>query len=373
MTTPIANLARFRTLLEDSDFDAVIALSPENFPFTAGCFLWSQRSIRDRLALTVWVNGEAEPVVIVCQVEEPQVRAESWAKDIRSYREFHQPPLDLVAGVLAEKGVAEGRVGIEMKYITAASFGELGDHLPKAHFSPCEHLFLNARMIKTSAEIDLLARAARATEKALLATYATIEVGETEKNMAHRLGTNMQQSGLDRVDFLFINAGPNTGYAHRDPTGYQARKGDIVKSDVGGSLHGYPSDVARTAVIGRPSPEQRSIFNRLAEIHVETIEMARPGTRACDLYTKAKEGYGKRDIPFSLPHAGHGIGLDLHEEPLLTSLNTVAFQPHMVICIETRVRWVQKEGYHIEDLILITEQGPKILTSYFKSGEMFVI
>ena len=373
MTQPTGNLDRLRTLLEASVFDAVVTLSPENFPFTAGCFVSTQASIRDRLALTVWGKGEPQPVVIVCEVEEPQVRADSWAKDVRTYIEFHESPMDRVAEVLVEKGLAEGELGIEMKYVSAAYFRELTKRLPKAHFLPCEDLFYSARMIKTPTEIDLLTRAARATEKALLATYVTIEAGETEKSIANRLAASMRHCGLDHVDFLYANAGPNTGYPHQDATSYQAKAGDIVKSDVGGLFQGYPSDVARTAVIGEPSPEQLSIYDRLVEIHAETIEMARPGNRACDLYNKAKEGYAKRDIPFSLPHAGHGLGLQVHEEPLLTALNTIEFEPNMVMCVETRVRWVQKEGYHIEDLVLITEKGPKVLTNYFGSKELFVI
>ena len=317
--------------------------------------------------------SDVDELVIVCEVEEPQVRADSWAKDVRTYIELHESPMDRVAEVLVEKGLAEGKLGIEMKYVSAAYFRELTERVPKAHFLPCEDLFCSARMIKTPAEIDLLARAGRATEKALLATYATIEVWETEKSMADRLSTSMRHCGLDSVKFLYINAGPNTGYPHHDATSYQAKAGDIVKSDVGGLLQGYPSDVARTAVIGQPSQEQLSIYSRLVEIHAETIEMARPGTRACDLYNRAKEAYARRNIPFSLPHAGHGMGLEVHEEPLLTVLNTTEFQPGMIICVETRARWVQREGYHIEDLVLITEEGPKVLTTYFDNGELFVI
>lgn len=373
MTQPIGNLPRLRSLLEASEFDAIIALSPENFPFTAGCFIWTQSSIRDRLALTVWTKGEPEPVVVVCAVEEPQARADTWVKDVRSYVEFHESPMKRVAEVLHEKGVAEGTLGIEMKYVSAAYLQDLQARVPKARFRPCDSLFSSARMIKTPAEIELMTQAARATEKALLATYATIEVGETEKSMANRLAANMLHCGLDRVEFLYINAGPNTGYPHCDPTQYQAQRGDVVKSDVGGLLRGYPSDIARTAVIGKPTSEQVSIYSRLVETHRETIDMARPGNRACDLYNKAKEGYARRDIPFGLPHAGHGMGLEGHEEPLLTPLNEVVFEPNMLICIETRARWVRKEGYHIEDLIWITEDEPKVLTTYFDNAELFLI
>jgi Xaa-Pro aminopeptidase len=131
--------------------------------------------------------------------------------------------------------------------------------------------------------------------------------------------------------------------------------------------------VARTAVIGGPSPEQKSIYERLYQVHLATIEMARPGNRACDLFNRAKEEYARQDIPFTLPHAGHGLGLLVHEKPLLTGLDDTVFEPDTVICIETRVRWIGKEGYHIEDLLHITEDGPQVLTNYFATDELFVI
>jgi Xaa-Pro aminopeptidase len=373
MTKPIGNLDLFRQVLDASDVDAVIALSPENFPFTAGCFIGTMDTIRDRLALTIWTKGEFEPVVVICAVEEPQVRAESWVTDIRTYVEFHESPLDRVVEALEEKGLTAGKLGIEMKYITAAYFEELTRRVPKATFVPARDLFYEARMIKTPEEIDLLTQAARATEKALLATYATIAIGETEKSMANRLAANMMHGGLDEVKFLYINAGPNTGYPHHNPSGYQARKGDIVKSDVGGKLRGYPSDVARTAVIGKPSAEQASVYERLVAIHLESIDVARPGKTAADLFNASVAAYAKHDIPFSLPHQGHGLGLEGHEKPLLNAFERTVFQPNMVLCVETRVRWVGKEGYHVEDLILVTENGPKILTQFFDGGELFLI
>jgi len=373
MPSPITNLPLFRQVLDNSPFDAVIALSPENFPFTAGCFVGTQASIRDRLAMTVWAKGEAEPVIIVCAVEAPQVKSETWAHDVRTYVEFHESPIDRVVEVLREKNLLQGYLGIEMKYISAAYFAELASKAPKVRFVACEDLFYEARMIKTPAEIALLTRAGIATEKALLSTYATIEVGETEKSMANRLAASMLHCGLDELSFLYINAGPNTGYPHCPPAAYQARQGDIVKSDVGGRMLGYPSDVARTAVIGKPTDEQRSIYRRLVEIHAETIAMARPGIRACDLFSTAVKSYATHDISFKLPHAGHGFGLEGHEKPLLNALEQTVFKPNMMLCIETRVRWLGKEGYHIEDLILITEQGPQVLTRFFDSQEMLEI
>jgi Xaa-Pro dipeptidase len=373
MSQPITNLPLFRQLLDQSPYDAVVALSPENFPFTAGCFIGTQSSLRDRLELTVWVKGEASPIAIICQPEVPQFTAETWIKDIRTYIEFHDSPIGKLVEVLKEKKLAEGNIGIELKYLTATYYTELLSKAPKARFSACEDLFYQARMIKTPAEIEILKKAGLATEKALLATYATIAEGESEKSMANRLAASMMQCGLDEVSFLYINAGPNTGYPHCTPSAYQTRRGDIIKSDVGGRYLGYPSDVARTAVVGKPTADQASIYSRLAEVHADSIAMARPGNRACDLFNASVKSYQAHDISFKLPHQGHGLGLEVHEKPLLTTFEQTVFQPSMVICIETRVRWVGKEGYHIEDLILITEKGPEVLTRYFDSQTLFEI
>ena len=369
---PISNLARFGRLVEDSDFDAVIAVSPENVPYTAGVFIWTQRSIRERLAIVVWPK-RGEPTFIVCTIEEAEARERSWIKDIRAYVEFKTSPIEALVEVLEEKGLVEGTLGIEKSYLSAAYYNELQERVPRARLEASEELFYKARMVKTPDEIKLMTQAARATEKALLSTFATIQPGDTEKSMALRLSTAMLQCGGDRIKFLYINAGPNSGYPHRLPGAYRAQPGDTIRTDCGAYFSGYISDIARAAVVGSPSEEQRSIYQRLIEIHHETIRIARPGKRACDLFETARQGYAKRHIPFPLPHCGHSLGLDGHEQPILNAFNTTELQPNMLLAIETRVRWPGEQGYHIEDLVQVTEGAPRILSDFFGTEELFVI
>ena len=367
-----ANIPRLRALLAKSDFDAVVTVSPENVSYTSAVFIGSQRSIRDRLALVVWPQS-GEPTIIVCSVEEPQTRAESFLKDVRSYVEFKTSPIEVLADVLKEKGLDHSKIGIELHYLTAHYFQQLTASLPKASVAACDNLLAEVRMIKTDEEIARLTQGARATERALLATYTTIRTGETEKSMTNRLANAMMLVGAETTNFLYINAGPNTGYPHCLGTDYECMTGDVVKTDCGGTFSGYVSDVARTGVIGKPSDEQSSIYNKLVEIHRTCIDLVRPGNHASDIFAAMKSGHERAGLHFPLPHAGHSVGLTGHELPILTAFDHTELQPKMMFYVETRVRWLGKAGYHIEDLIQVTDGAPRVVTGIFDNSSLFQI
>jgi Xaa-Pro dipeptidase len=369
---PFGNIARLEKILGQSELDAVVAMSPENTPYTSGVFIWSQRVIPDRLALVVWPQ-KGQPTLIVCSIEEPQARAESFIVDVRSYIEFKMSPIEALIDVLKEKGLENGRIGFESHYLSAHFFKEMSTALPDAKFVGCDQLFAEVRMIKTDEEIARLTHAAQRTERALLATYATIKAGETEKNMTDRLANYMMLAGAHAVNFLYINAGLNTGYPHCLGTSYQCNPGDIVKADCGATFDGYVSDVARTGVLGRASEEQRSIYARLLQIHRECIDLVRPGNRAADIFAAMQSGHQKADLPFPLPHAGHSVGLAGHETPILSPFDYTQLQPKMMFYVETRVRWLGKVGYHIEDLVLVNDGAPTVVTGFFGTDSLFEV
>jgi Xaa-Pro dipeptidase len=373
MKSPIGNIKRLRALLAESPFDAVVAVSPENVTYTCGVTIWTQRSIRDRLALVVWPRS-GDPTVIVCSIEEPQTRDETFIADLRSYVEFEVSPIQLLADVLREKSLSEGHIGIELRYLSAHHWSELKRLVPGATLSECDDLFARTRMIKTEHERECLTQAARSTERALLATFATVHPGETETSMAQRLSGNILLSGAIKTEFLYINAGSNTGYPHCSASSYRCRPGDIVKADCGG-VYGDSliSDVARTGVVGKPSEEQESIWSRIQEVHQGCIALVKPGNRACDVFLGMRKAMADVKLHFPLPHAGHSVGLTAHEIPILNPFDSTELQPNMIFYLESRVRWPGKVGYHVEDLVLVTEGFPQVLTGSFDNRELFQI
>ena len=372
MQDAMGDLAGMQRALEASAFDAVVAVSPENVRYIGDVHIATQATIRDRLALIVWAKGR-HPIFILCAVEEGYVRQESWIQDIRAYKEFVTQPMAVLADVLRDLNLTQGLLGLETEYLATRYYQALMAELPSLRLQPCEPLFERVRMFKTAREIDVLRHAFRSTEQALHAVYSTVQVGETEKSMANRLADAIMQSGAEAVAFNHINAGPNTGFPHMSPSDYQVQPGDIVKADCGGFYHEYYSNVGRTAKLGEPTAEEESYWRRLRDIHHRLIDMARPGNTGRQLFEEATRLHAQADIPFPYAHNGHSLGLQVHEHPLISPHEELAYEPGMVTTVETRVRWVGQKGLHMEDLVLVTDGAPVLLSDAFDNEDIFVI
>ena len=372
MNDAIGDVEGVRRAIEASPFDAVIAVSPENVRYVADVSIDTQRSIRDRLALIIWAKGR-EPVFVLCQVEEGYVRQESWITDIRGYKEFVTPPMNVVVEVLKELGLSEGRIGCELEFLAGKYLRQLQDACPKLVVEPCEALFRRVRMFKTPREIELLTHGYRGTEKAMLAVYNTVREGEDEWSLMRRLADHILLSGADSVAFNHINAGPNTGFPHAGPSDYRVKKGDIVKADSGGFYKSYYSNVGRTAKVGKPTADEIDTWKRLREIHHSLADMLRPGNTGRQVFEKAAVLHERAKLPFPFAHNGHSIGLEVHEYPFVSPFEETVYEAGMVSTIETRVRWVGVKGLHMEDLYAITDKGPVLLSDAFDNEEILVV
>jgi Xaa-Pro dipeptidase len=372
MEDAIGDMAGLRRAIEASDFDAVVAVSPENVRYVGDVVISTQTSIRDRLAMIVWAKGR-DPIYVICKVETGYVQRESWIQDVRDYKEFVTLPTALLADTLRELKVDRGHIAIETDYLAATYYNQLVAELPHLKISRAEPLFSRVRMFKTTREKEILRNAFRGTEKAMMATYATVQVGETEKSLAERLALEIMRSGADAIAFNHINAGANTGFPHMTPSDYRVQKGDIVKADSGGFYSEYYSNVGRTAKVGKPTADEKSTWKHLRDIHHELIDMLRPGNTGKQIFDRATTLHEKAGIPFPYAHNGHSIGLLVHEHPIVSPRETVPYEPGMISTIETRVRWVGKKGLHMEDLVEITDGAPIVHSDFFDNDEIFVI
>ena len=372
MENALGNVTGLGRAIAESTFDVVVCASPENVLYTSDVFVSTQVDIRDRLALVAW-DGTRAPAFVLCEVEEGYARQEGWIDDIRTFKEFVTSPIDVLADVLTEMGAAAGHIGIEMEYIAADYLEKLKARLPNARFGACEPIFDRIRMVKTPAEREILAGAFRGTERALKETFEATRPGDTERDMCFRLADGILRSGAESVAFTHINGGPNTGFPHMDPSDYRVKVGDMLKADAGGRYRRYYSNVGRTAKLGPLTDEDRSWWGRLREIHHDIIDRVRPGVTGRELFERATELHRKHDIPFPYAHNGHSLGLLVHEHPLISPHEDAAFEPGMMTTVETRVRWVGDRGYHMEDLLEVTEGAPVVRSDYFDNEEILVV
>jgi len=368
----LMNVAEFQRTLGDSTFDAVVAVSQPNVFYTSGAYIMTQISIPDRLAMAV-LPKSGHDALLVCNIEESLARQESWIDDVRSYVEFAETPMHLLAEVLKEKGLAQGHIGIEGRRLGAAYYQELSQAVPKARLGVCDWLFDHVRSIKTEGEIQRFAEAGRGTERAIADAFRQAKVGDSERDLLRTIKENAALYGATDIVFGILGAADQSYEAHPPARKRPIERGDLVRVDFGASWDGYSSDVARMAVVGEPSDVQTDTYKKVRQVERGAIEFMRPGVRACDVYDCVVEGYAKFGIEYPGPHCGHGFGFETHETPMLQPYNEDQLVPSMLLCIEPVHFSQEVGGYQLEDLVLITETGSEILTNYEDTEELFVI
>ena len=374
MNTPdqaLGDIAGLQKAIDQSTFDAILIVSPENLCYASNVQLTSQIKIRDRLTILVWQKGQA-PIMVICEVWEAMMRRKSWIQNFRTYREFSQRPTAVVAEVLRELKLERGRIGYEAEYLGGLYCDELRALLPDVRLQACDALLGRVRMFKTPRELEVLRAAYRGTANALMETFKATLAGQTERSIGRRLADNIMGSGADSVTTLIFGAGANTGL-HIEGSDYRVQSGDILKSDCGGLYSGYFSNVGRTAKLGQATAEDRSIWLRLREIQHELSAMLRPGVSGREIFERCAVMHKERNLPFPFGHNGHGVGLMIHEHPLIAPHEEMVYEPGMVSTVETRVRWPGKIGYHMEDLYLVTDGAPILLSDAFDNEEILAV
>ena len=363
---------RLQSAMDEAGLDAVVAVSLENVFYTTGAFIITQRLLPERLAFNV-IPRDGDPTVIVCKIEESLVARESPIKDVRTYIEFADNPADILADALLEKGLGGRNIGIEKRYLSAETFERLADRMPGSEFAACDRLFEKLRAIKTPAEIRILQEAARATERAIMAAWAATRPGDTEKAVADRESVALLSEGADRTVFCMLAAGSNTMIAHHSAGSKRLESGEIMRTDFAGSFGAYYADVARTIAIGKPSQRQSDVYRTLWEVQRETIAKMRPGVMAGELFEYCRVKAHAAGLEFNLPHIGHGVGIGLHEYPMLEPRNDAVLQPGMVFYVEPMVLDRSIGAFHIEDLVAVTDGDPMILTDVMNTERLVSI
>lgn len=366
-----AVLGRVREGMARAGLDAVVAMSQDNATYLLGVGVPSHRLIRER-RVAVLLPADGPPAVVAVTVEESFLQANLDGVEIRPYDEHTQTAMQVLAAVARDRGLAGGRIGVEMDFIPAEDHAELGRLLPRARLVDAAALFKQARWVKTPAELARIRHGGRIADEAVSEAFAAARAGMRERDLAVHMAEAFLRRGGDEVRMVVVGAGDRSSHPNAPPTDRVLRHGDIVRVDFLGCVGGYYTDCARTAVVGEPTAEQRRIYQALVAIHREVLGRVRPGMRTRDLYAlyhaRARE---HRLNP--LRFLGHGLGLGLHEGPFIDAHTDVALEPGMVFAIEP-VHFVPHEvGFHLEDVLLVTPQGPEVVTDATDTSALWPI
>jgi Xaa-Pro aminopeptidase len=355
------NVEALKALPGKLGLDAVIAMSPENFAYASGVFVLTVGLIRPRQAFVI-IPASGEPTTVICSIEKSLTEAGSWIKDIRTYTEFVDDPVQALTDALQQLGLASGKIGLDLDYIPASSFERLQAAAPQARFTNSTEEIARIRAVKTPEEVSLLETVTRQTHRAVLDAMAGSKLGDTERAMADRIANGIINNGADGTAFLCFASGERTPQAHAHANDTVPKPGDIIRFDVGGTYGAWASDFARTYSAGSPTALQRETYTKLWEVHNATINMVKPGVLAEDVFFFCRDQFSKQGLKFHMPHVGHSFGVELHESPMLRPGDKTVITEGMVINIEPFVIDDEGSAYHIEDLFVVTPTGHRLLT-----------
>ncbi|MBI5141623.1 MAG: aminopeptidase P family protein [Nitrospirae bacterium] len=220
------------------------------------------------------------------------------------------------------------------------------------------------RMIKDDAEISAITKAVRIAEKAFLKIKPMIRPGTREVDIALALEHEIRMLGSAKLPFdTIVASGARAALPHACPTSRKLRKGDTVILDWGAEWNGYFSDMTRTFILGGTGGEKRRVYDIVLEARDMAVNSVRPGIQMKDIDKAAREritdaGFGK----YFGHGTGHGVGLEVHEGPRVSMMGTGAAEPGMVFTIEPGIYLPGKGGVRIEDMVIVTQTGAKVIT-----------
>jgi Xaa-Pro aminopeptidase len=271
---------------------------------------------------------------------------------------------------LLETGVRQPSV--EAQHLTVARFEWLTRTVAgrgELRFGTATGIVEKARMIKDASEVVALREAARRLTPVAAAAIAGVVPGRLERDVAAVIEAEMRNQGFERIAFdTIVGSGPNSALPHYRAGDRRLETGDLVVLDFGGVLDGYCSDLTRTVCVGAVRHEEtRNLYAAVLEAQQLAVSAIRPGVTTTDIDSVARTALTARGLGDAFGHGtGHGLGLEVHEEPRLTKpradVPAVVLEPGMVFTVEPGAYLAGRYGVRIEDDVLVTDSGYELLT-----------
>ncbi len=270
---------------------------------------------------------------------------------------------DSLAKVVAEltKKLKSVRTVTVEKSSSLADFEELKKYV-KGRFRTIANVIETVRSIKDNSELKAIEAAASIAAQALKQTLRYIKPGVTENEIAGMLNFQIRKLGATNAFPTIVAFGPNGSRPHHQPGPKKLKQKDSVLIDFGAKYKGYCSDITRCFAVGKPIALYQKVYDVVEQAQAAAIKLVKAGAKMKLVDAAAREVIGKNDLPVYGHGSGHGFGLEIHELPFLKPESKGILKAGQVITIEPGVYIPGKLGVRIEDDVLVTETGCRILT-----------
>ncbi|MGQ9543248.1 MAG: M24 family metallopeptidase [Candidatus Bathyarchaeia archaeon] len=350
---------KVKELMSRKGIDALYLTPSADMYYLTG--FWSAPS--ERMILCV-IPKSGEPLFIVPKMYEEQVEATSWIRNVEVWKEGVREEVQL-RNLIKRFGLPTGKIAVPER-IWMKHFNTLRDAIPEAKYVFTSKILGQMRIVKSEDEIKLMERAAELAVRGLDAAIPEVKQGKREVELAAQVEYWMRMGGSEGPAFeTIVASGPNSALPHYGCGSRIICEGDTVTFDVGALYGRYCSDLTRTIIVGEAKPKMMEIYNTVYRAHQEALRAVKPGVAAGTVDYAArkiivKEGYGK----YFIHRTGHGVGLDIHEPPYIHRRSKTILKPGMAFTIEPGIYIPGEFGVRIEDTVVVTGNGFRILTEY---------
>ena len=351
-------VAAVRARLAEQAADALVVSRAANSRYLSGFRLGPGDELYAGYSGTLVVTRERLVLLTDFRyLEQAEDEARGW-EIVRTSGPMHEelPPL------LRQPGVR--RVAMEAEVVSHATWTALAEAAPDLDFMPAGALVDGLREVKSPDEVAAIERACRLGDRCFEFLLQTAQPGMTEAQLGWALERWFRENGAEALAFdPLILAGPRAAMPHGRPGDVPIELGNVLLMDFGCQVDGYRSDMTRTVFIGPPTDSQRRIYELVLEAQQRALDGIRPGMtgREADALARdvlAASGHGA-DFGHSL---GHGIGLQTHELPRLTTRSDTVLAEGMVFSVEPGIYLPGVTGVRIEDIVVLEADGVRRLT-----------
>jgi Xaa-Pro aminopeptidase len=364
--------------------DAFVFTDEENLRYFAGGPLTDAFVFRDDYIAVIIPTDTSKPPRFVLSESRVNSTRSSWIEHKSYWGGSIESAGDITRNKLVdslnELGLSDSTIGMEIDtsqtlFMPGLVYDGLRSALPNMRIVSSFQTLMEVRAIKSPLEIECLREACRITTDAIEYGFSTIREGTSEKELCRTIKSKMYELGADSVPFLAVIAGWEGRSICWDshPTDYAIKPGDPIQIDGGCAVKGYCADMSRTASLGKITDQRYlELYDAALRAHLAAREKLSPGTMARDVCSAGRQsiiddGYGDF-LVYGGGQTGHGIGINLHEEPFLVDDSNRSLEPGMVLAIEPAILEdpdLSKARYFtiVESNYVITESGFEQLTN----------
>ncbi len=347
----------FQSLLTLAGVDSLLICNPSNVRYLSGFSVPRDAHI---------IVGATGPLLVVDARYNTQAAAESTipvhiaerSKGDVSFADgrFSQKPT--LEQSFIHNATLEGKIGYEALHLSVSVLDFLSNG-NRQNWVPTFGLVESKRIIKTPSELGLIRKAAHLTDLGFAHILKNIKAGMTEAEVALELEIFLRNKGADELAFdTTVASGVRGAMPHGGATQKIIQEGELVTLDFGAKISGYHSDMTRTIAVGKISEKLQDIYNTVLGAQISATHAVEPGVQGRDVDKAAREfisnkGYGE----FFSHSTGHGVGLDIHEQPNASIISEQILQSGMTLTVEPGIYIPDVGGVRIEDLLVVAPGG----------------